>query len=294
MAKWRLQRHTVQEIAMPDTIRLRAHYYQHYDADFSRDVPEEGFGGWKSAPVEIAANHTAVVVMHAWDCGDEERYPGWHRAVPYIPRAAEIGWRVFPNLLTAVRRSPLPLFHVVGSGEYYKNLPGYLDTKRLAGPEPESLESMPSDPVRDRLLAFKKEYGHPGLHNLFDIDRGFARLDFAPEARPAEGEPIAENSHQLFALCRAHAVNHLIYAGFAVDGCLLISPGGMVDMQRRGIMCSVLRDATTAIETRETAHNQMAKEIALWRVAVLYGFVFDVKELVNALAGSAQEENHAE
>ncbi len=121
---------------MSTTIRLPAYYYQHFDADFSRDVPEEGFGGWQRSDIEIAPDHTAVAVMHAWDCGDEERFPGWHRAVPYIPRAAEIGWRVFPPLLAAVRRSPLPLFHVVGGDEYYKNLPGYAQTRELASPDP--------------------------------------------------------------------------------------------------------------------------------------------------------------
>ena len=279
---------------MASTIRLPASYYQHFDADFSQEVPEEGFGGWKRANIDLAPDHTAVAVMHAWDCGDEEQYPGWHRAVPYIPRAADICWRVFPGVLAAVRQSRLPLFHVAGGGDYYKNLPGYLRTKELAGPEPAAPKCVPTDPVRERLLAFKKEHVHPGLLNVPDIERGFARLDFAPEARPFGDEPIAENSHQLFALCKAHGINHLIYAGFAVDGCLLISPGGMVDMQRRGVMCSILREATVAIESRETARTQLAKEVALWRVALLYGFVFDVRDFVSALttqaAASARKE----
>jgi len=271
------------ELRMSQVYRVSAQYYQHFDADFTRDVPEEGFGGWKQATVELAADHTAVAVMHAWDCGTEEKYPGWHRAVPYIPRSAEICWRVFPELLAAVRRSQVPLFHVVGGGDYYKNLPGYLRTKELAGPDPKPPESIPSDRARDHLLTFKQEHVHPGVHNIPDIDRGFARIDFAPEARPLGDEPIAENSHQLLALCREHEINHLIYAGFAVDGCLLVSPGGMVDMQRHGVLCSILRDATTAIESRETARGQLAKEVALWRVALLFGFVFDSKDLEQAL-----------
>ena len=47
------------------TIRLPAHYYQQFDADFSLEVPAEGYGGWRSAPVELSWEHTAVVVMHA-------------------------------------------------------------------------------------------------------------------------------------------------------------------------------------------------------------------------------------
>ena len=30
-------------------VRLTAHYYQQFDADFALDVPGEGYGGWKAA-----------------------------------------------------------------------------------------------------------------------------------------------------------------------------------------------------------------------------------------------------
>lgn len=73
-----------------------------------------------------------------------------------------------------------------------------------------------------------------GKHNQADVNRGFARLDFAPEARPAGEEVVAEDGDKLFGLCRAAGVNHLIYAGFANNWCLLLSPGGMHDMSGRG------------------------------------------------------------
>ena len=58
------------------TMRLRASYYQQFDADPSLDVPGEGYGGWQEADVEISAEHTAVVVMHAWDAGTRAQYHG--------------------------------------------------------------------------------------------------------------------------------------------------------------------------------------------------------------------------
>src|SRR4051812_690723 len=69
--------------AMP----IRAYYYQQFDADSSLDVPAEAYGGWKEADLTFAREHTALVVMHAWDCGTRQQYPGWHRCVEYIPRA---------------------------------------------------------------------------------------------------------------------------------------------------------------------------------------------------------------
>ena len=79
------------------------------------------------------------------------------------------------------------------------------------------------------------------------------------------------------------------YAGFAIDGCLLISPGGMVDMNQRGVMCSAIRQAVVAIESKESAETQFAKELALWRVALLFGFVFDSDDVIAALARHGAE-----
>ncbi|MBM3289253.1 MAG: hypothetical protein FJY92_03800 [Candidatus Hydrogenedentes bacterium] len=268
---------------MPNPLKIQTNYYQHFSADFSLPVPEEGFGGWKKTELDFAPDHTGVVVMHAWDCGTYEQYPGWHCAVPYIPRAADAAKRVFPALLDAVRKSPLPLMHVVSSAGYYKDRPGYQRAVELAGPAPQGPEHVASDPLRDQLSQFKQAHVFPGTANLADIDRGFSRLDFDPNAKPLDSEYICENGHQLFAVCKKFGLNHLIYAGFAIDGCLLISPGGMVDMNQRGMMCSAVRQAVVAIESKESASTEFAKELALWRVALLFGFVFDADDLTSAL-----------
>jgi len=268
------------------TLRLRADYYQQFDADFTREVPGEGYGGWQSAEIELSLEHTGVVVMHAWDTGTREQYPGWYRAVEYLPRAQEIARTVFPRLLAAVRASPLPLFHVVGGGKYYQHYPGYQRALSLAGPPPPALPQAAGDPVLERLREFRAERVFVGKHNQEDVNRGFAHLDFLPEARPQGAEGVAENGHQLFALCQEAGVNHLLYAGFALNWCLLLSPGGMAEMSGRGLMCSALRQAVTAVENRETAREELCKQLGLWRVALAFGFILDVDELIQALTGA--------
>src|SRR5215813_10996976 len=155
------------------TCRLPANYYQQFDADFSLDVPGEGYGGWKREEIEISPEHTAVVVMHAWDAGTREEFPGWHRCVEYLPRADAICRDVFPRLLAAVRASRLPLFHVVGGGAYHKCYPGYQRAIALAGPEPEPLEQAKADLVLERLRSFRSENVFVGAHNAEDVRRGF-------------------------------------------------------------------------------------------------------------------------
>lgn len=267
-----------------DELRIPAWYYQHFDADYDQPVAEEGFGGWKKTELPFSRNHTALVVMHAWDTGESyEDYPGWWRAVPYIPRANAILEEVFPPLLNAVRESDWPVFHVVGGGQYYQDLPGYKRAQALAAEDTSARPKVPSDPVRARLDAFRSESVFPGNQNTPDIDRGFAKLDFPDAARPHGDEGVAENGAQLYGLCRDAGVNHLVYCGFAINWCLLLSPGGMAEMQTYGCMCSAIRQATTAVESRESAPGEWAKEIALWRVALAFGFVFDAPDLIGAL-----------
>ncbi len=267
----------------PRILKTPANYYQQFDADYQREVPAEGYGGWKKTSLELDLHHTAIVVMHAWDHGTAAEFPGWYRCVEYIPRSKEICRTVLPKLLSAVRASGVNLFHVVGGGKYYQDLPGYRRAVALAGPAPASPPGIAGDPSLDRLRRFRGEHVFVGRHNEADVNRGFARVTFPPEARPVGEEGIAENGHQLFALCKAAGVNHLIYAGFAINWCLLLSPGGMHEMSGRGVMCSAFRQATTAVENKESARSQWAKELGLWRVALAFGFVFDVDDFVGAL-----------
>ncbi|MEJ5250839.1 MAG: hypothetical protein HPY54_00655 [Chthonomonadetes bacterium] len=264
-------------------IRVPARYYQQFDADYTLDVPAEGYGGWKVAELEIDLSRTAVVVMHAWHAHTYEQFPGWYRAVEYLPRSKHICDTVFPRLLGGVRAAGMKVFHVVGGGDYYRHLPGYQRTRELAGDSPPPLERIEPDPSLRRLQQFRAENVFVGKHNEPDVRRAFEHLRFAPEAEPQADEEIAEDGHQLFALCKHYGINHLIYAGFAINWCLLLSSGGMADMSQRGVMCSAFRQAVTAVENKETARNELCKQIALWRVALAFGFVFDVDEFLQCL-----------
>jgi len=270
-------------------VHLRAQLYQQFDADPALPVPAENFGGWRDVEIELSPRHTALVVMHAWDCGDPHQYPGWRRAVDYTPRARHILAEVFPPLLSAVRRSTLPVFHVVGGGrDYYSHLPGYKRAANLArNASAATALRVTADPIYDQLQRLRHDAVTPGADNAADVAAGLAKLDFAPQAAPVGEEGIAENAAQLAALCRAHDINHLIYVGFAINWCLLMSPAGMVDMARCGCLCSTIREAVTAVENRETAREEREKQQALWRTSVEFGFVFSLPDFLAALRTSS-------
>jgi hypothetical protein len=267
----------------PRLVPIEAEYYEQFDADVSRDVPAETYGGWKKTQVQLPLAHTAVVVMHAWDCGTAAQYPGWHRTVEYFQRADRIVNEVFPPLLSAVRDAGLQVFHVVGPGDYFQKLPGYRRAVELAGPPPAPLQMVELDPATAAMQQFRRDHVVPGKHNMPDIDRGYAVLDFPGPARPVGDEGVAENGHQLAALCRHYGINHLVYIGFAINWCLLLSPGGMAEMRKYGIMCSTIREAVTAVENKETARNELCKQLALWRVTLQFGFVFGLNPFLAAI-----------
>ena len=164
-------------------VKLPALYYQQFDADYARDVPAESYGGWKTGDIELAPEHTAVVMMHAWEAGTMEQWPGWRRCVEYHPRALKILAEVFPPLLSAVRASPMRLFHVVGGRDYYSHLPGYKNTLKLAGASP-AYPQVAKDATYEAQDKFRRAKVFVGERNWPDVDAGWKFWTLPPRRGP--------------------------------------------------------------------------------------------------------------
>ncbi|MCF3650268.1 isochorismatase family protein [Synoicihabitans lomoniglobus] len=241
------------------SVRFRCPVSSYHQFDGPHD------SAWHRPTLEFSAAHTAVVVMHAWTPPAPGTLPGWVHAVPYLTTTRHILRDVFPPLLTTVRAAGLAVYHVSG-----------------CTPPPAKEPAVP-DETWNALTAYRAREVFPGAANQADVAIGLANRSLAPEAAPREGEPVVEDADALHAACRERGINHLIYIGFAINWCLLMSPAGMVDMRRRGYLCSTIAEATTAVESRESAaHNDEYRQ-ALWRVAVEFGFVFKLKNFTAAL-----------
>ena len=224
--------------------------------------------------------------MERIPAGPDSPYVGWFRFVEYLPRAVRITTEVLPPLLGAARKAGLTVIHVASSESYTERFDEYRRVRDMAGPVGEAPPGAVDDPVRKQ-WGEERQRQMQGEHNIPHIQAGGKHLDFAPQVIPEPGEPIAINSHQLNAVCRDRGIWHLIYVGFAINWCLLASPGGMIDMSRLGYACSTIRQATTAVESRETCTEELAKEIGLWRTALMFGYVFDLVPFLAALNESA-------
>lgn len=247
---------------MSPTFKCQVSTYQQF-------VPRDD-DGWRKTTQDFSVNHTAFVVMHAWAPPANDKLMGWHRAVPYLRDAAEILPQVFPPLLTAIRERGLPVFHVTGCDPDATN----------------DKPAVPIDPTWESLHEFRQNYVFPGETNLDDVAEGRSTRHIAPEASALPGEGTAETSAALHELCQERGINHLIFIGFAINWCLLMSPGGMVDMKRYGYLCSTVAEAVSAVENEITAPHRIEYHQALWRVAVEFGFVFHNRDLIKALSNS--------
>ncbi|NMB95139.1 MAG: hypothetical protein GYA02_00765, partial [Clostridiaceae bacterium] len=227
-------------------------YYQQFDADYSLDYPGEGYGGWKKADLPINPDKTAIILMHAWDTGTMEEYPGWYRAVEYLPRAKYICDNILPGFLKKVRSSNIKLFHVASSNQILADYPGYIKTLKICSGDKTRYEQIDIDETIKKLRLFRNDNIFVGSHNKEDVAEGQRCLDFYPTARPMDSEEIVCTSEQLFKLCKYYNIKHLIYTGFAINMCLTVSQGGFVDMSRHGIMCSAIRQLVTAVENKES------------------------------------------
>ena len=61
----------------------------------------------------------------------------------------------------------------------------------------------------------------------------------------------------------------------------------MSDMQRKGYLCSAVREGCVAIENRESADTEGNLEYACWKTTTMFGYIFDLQELASALQRSA-------
>ena len=278
---------TQAEIVEGNTVKIPTMYYE----DFGCDPITHGedaalsIGGWHKSDVDLNLDKAAIVVAHAAYVGEPENAPNQFSVNEYSLRSYRIAEENFSGLLDSARAAGIKIYHVPFGSGYYEDMAGYIETKAMEIPEDmagavtvdsdDSLMTMWGD--WDRLSGNGPNVSWSGIS-----EERKANLNFLPEAMPVGNEPIVQTSNELAAVAKRDGVNHLIYIGFALDHCLLVSPGGMVDMARRGCFCSAVMDCVTALENRESVSSLHHTETALWRVNSLGGFVYESKDLINA------------
>ena len=72
-----------------------------------------------------------------------------------------------------------------------------------------------------------------------------------PTLQIRENDLVANGDHDVYNICVARGLTHLLYAGIATNICLLGKPGAASNMIRDGMKCMFARDLTDAFSTYE-------------------------------------------
>ena len=269
------------------TIEVPWHIYRHYPADFAAGTAAaRGFIGWQSEVRELDLAHTALVLMHLPDAGltpDTQFGPDAQRpdvlgTVEWVPRTVDMIENRLPGLVQAARAAGLQVVHVQPNRNYQTG-PCWERSVAEVGERPAAdPEKLPDASLQ---AAHKRE--------VFELA---ARPEGSPEHEwgmpavlmPQGDDLVAGESWDLHRLMAKRGITHLVYCGWAINWCLWFSPGGMCDMGRKGYLCSAVRGGCVAIENKVSAETEGNLEYAMWKTAVMFGYVFHLDELTAGLA----------
>jgi nicotinamidase-related amidase len=276
--------------AQPRVIQVPWHIYRHYPADFSAGpASARGFIGWEAETRDLDLDKTALLLMHLPDAGltpDSEWGPDCPRpdllgTVEWVPRTVDMIRNRLPKLVEAARAAGLQVVHVHTRAEYQTGPCWERSVAEAGDPPPEEIDKIDDEGL---LAAHKK-----------DVFQLAARPEGSPEhtwgmpevLMPQGDDLIAGETWRLHRLMKARGINHLIYCGWALNWCLWFSSGGMCDMNRHGYLCSAVRGGCVAIENKASADTEANLEYACWKTSTMFGYVFELDELAEALRKAA-------
>lgn len=235
------------------------------------------------AEFEVETEETALVLVDVW---------GGHPVKSHAERTWSIMQEKIAPLLTAVREAGIAVVYAP-SPSVAKN---YAQSDRYGGDNNSSealhestvdLSLWPPKAFRDRTgdyAAYRrqphvrpKEYEGP-------YPEWWHIRDIASVIEPKDNDFVVATGAQLQRLLTDKKILHLLYVGFATNICVLNRDYGIRAMKERGYLTIVLRDCTSAIETRQSWEGMWTTKWAIQEIE-RYHFTALSGDLVEACSG---------
>jgi len=111
--------------------------------------------------------------------------------------------------------------------------------------------------------------------------------EIAKEIGPLPGEAIVnfDNSLEFDEYLKRHNISTLLYAGYALNRCIINRPVGIIEMSKLGYNVILIRDCTLAINSTESLDGQQIAKVVINIVEALWGETTTLKDLYTALEG---------
>jgi len=197
---------------------------------------------------EIDTKETALVLVDVWGghhIKSHKERTGQimeEKIVPVIQTAREAGVTIIYAPSPRIAQKYPQWTRYAGDSEFFPH---------SAGPPPD----WPPTEFRQRSGIYEKYKRQPG-ETPPSYDGPYPDWwhinDIASVIEPEPDDFVIATGNQLHRLLRDRKILHLIYVGFATNICVLYRDYGIRAMRDRGYITIVLRDCTTAIETRES------------------------------------------
>jgi nicotinamidase-related amidase len=143
------------------------------------------------------------------------------------------------------------------------------------------------------LLALARQHGLRVIHSPHELPLVGGR-EISPECVPVVGEKVIpaglmfNAGIELDDYLKAQGVTTLIYAGYAVNWCILIRPTGILRMRDLGYEIILVRDCTLAWETPESLEGEWAKKMGVNLVEMIWGESTTFQDLNVALSAVSE------
>lgn len=155
-------------------------------------------------------------------------------------------------------------------------------------PQRQAVVALPQQPLPQRLKinppnAIYPDYRYcecgPGPQCLQNY--GWTAMN--PTLQVRENDLIANGEHEVYNICVARGLTHLLYAGIATNICLLGKPGAASNMIRDGMKCMFARDLTDAMSTYDLEHGLTPDQGTSEAIAALERTAMPSVDLVSTL-----------
>lgn len=273
----------------PTDFTITAEFYQRGCVDWEDANPAKGFVGNRTRPLALSTANTVIACMHPGnycypgkvEWGPEGEFAWWTGKMANLPRIREIIEQRLAPLLACARRSGLRIIYLIGGWQNALNYPQYRELLARVK-EPEIKNPVPRSP--DESWRADSNADHYGAEwRTPERNRRIVEvIDVAPPIKPHPADWIAATTAQTSTLLSENGIWNILYTGFDTNGCVWVSPGGMLEMGRLGYRTLLLRDCTTGAETAETYPDQEMTE-SFFQLVRYSGYTSDSASVITAL-----------
>ena len=201
--------------------------------------------------LEIAPAEAALVLVDVW---------GGHHVKSHYERTGAIMREKIAPAIRACRGAGVTIVYAPSPqvAARYPQSVRYAGDADLSPTAPEVDRDWPPEDYKTRcgrFSSFKKEPSEQPSGFAGPYPEWWHISAIAESIAPLPEDFVVANGDQLHRLLHHRRLVHLIYAGFATNICMIYRDYGLQAMRRRGYSPIVLRDCTSAIETRDTIES---------------------------------------